>query len=70
MYPALFTTTLVFALAALRVRADFNVASVDLTQVSDSPKGSLLYVLGCLSRPVRIAVPACDPQLGQYQWSL
>jgi len=32
MYSTLFTTTLVFALAALRVRADFDVDTVELTQ--------------------------------------
>jgi len=32
MYSTLFTTTLVFALAALRVRADFKVTTVELTQ--------------------------------------
>ena len=40
MYSTLFTTTLVFALAALRVRADFDVDTVELTQVGDSPKVS------------------------------
>ena len=40
MYSTLFTTTLVFALAALRVRADFEVDTVELTQVSGSPKVS------------------------------
>jgi len=38
MYSTLFTTTLFFALTALRVRADFNVDTIELTQVSDSPK--------------------------------
>ena len=38
MYSTLFTTTLFFVLAALGVRAEFDVATVDLTQVSDSPK--------------------------------
>jgi len=32
MYPTLFATTFVFALAALRVRADFNVDTVEFTQ--------------------------------------
>jgi len=39
MYSTLFTTTLVFALAALRVQADFKVTAVELTQVSDYPQG-------------------------------
>jgi len=38
MYSTLFATTLIFALAALRVRADFEVPTIELTQVSDSPK--------------------------------
>ena len=64
MYSTLFTTTLFLALAAVRVRADFNVATVDLTQVCNSPRDSPLPVLSRSFFLVRIAVPACDPHLG------
>ena len=64
MYPTLFTTTLVFALAALRVRADFEVDTVELTQVSNSPKDSPFPVFSRSFRLVWITVPARDPQVG------
>jgi len=70
MYPTLFTTTLVFALAALRVRADFDVDTVELTQVSDSPMVSPFFRFHPLICLVWITVQTCHPQLGQDQWSL
>lgn len=64
MYSTLFTTTLVFALLALRVRADFHVGTVELTQVSDSHEDPPLFVLNRSLCLVWITVPARDPQLG------
>ena len=64
MYSTLFTTTLVFALLALRARADFAVDTVELTQVSDSHKNRPSFVLSRSFCPVWITVPARDPQVG------
>jgi len=64
MYSTLFTTTLFLALAALGVRADFDVDTVELTQVSDSPKDTPFLVLSRSFCLVWITVQTCHPQLG------
>ena len=61
MYFTLFSTTLVFALAALSVRADFNVATINLTQVSDSLQDPPFSVLGRSFCLVCDAVSTRDP---------
>ena len=63
MYSTLFTTTLIFALAALRTRAEFSVNTVSLTQVCDSPEGSPFFARSRSFYLVWIVVPACDPHL-------
>lgn len=64
MYSTLFTTTLVFALLAPLAWADFDVATVKLTQVSDSHKNPRFSVPNCSFCLVWTAVPAREPHLG------
>lgn len=70
MLPTLFTTTLFFAIFALRVRADFFVATVSLTQVGDSPKRSPFPTSSRLFRLLLFPVQTRDLHMGWSQWSL
>ncbi|KAF9647976.1 hypothetical protein BDM02DRAFT_3129388 [Thelephora ganbajun] len=76
MYSTLFATTLVFALAVLCVRADFDVATVELTQCKPAilawpnTNGPYNVIIVSFDNPCGDAlVDFGDQNTNTYQWS-